>query len=83
MCVCVCVCMCVFVTLCVCLSVITFVATWQVRSILSTRTQTGNTCLDDLFPNPDNTDHLDHITFWPITCTSKVKNGFTPNFTCM
>ena len=79
-CVCVCVCVCV----CFCLSVITFVVRWlnlatwcQVRS--STRTRKCHSSQDDLFP--DNMDHPDHITFWPIT--SKVKNGFTPNFICM
>ena len=71
----VCVCVCV----CVCLSVITFVARWlhsatwcQVRSILSTRTRNYNTCQNDPFPDSDNMDQPDHISFWPIT--SKVMN---------
>ena len=74
-------CLCV----CVCLSVITFVARWldlvtwcQVRPILSTRTRKCNTSQNDPFPDPDHMDYLDHITLWPIT--SKLMNGFTPNF---
>ena len=77
----------VCVCLCVCLSVITFVARWldlatwcQVRSTLSTRTWKCNTSRDDPFPFPFHIDHPDKITFWPVT--SKVMNGFTPNFTC-
>ena len=80
----VCVCVCVSV----CLSVITFAARWldlatwrQVRSILSTRTWKCNTSQDDPFPIPFNMDHRYKITFWPVT--SKLMDGFTPNFTCM
>ena len=80
------------VCVCICLSVITFVARWlhsgtwcQVRSKLSINTRNCNTCQDNPFPDPDNMDQLDHITFWPITIslTSKLIYGFTPNFVCM
>ena len=36
---------------------------------------------DDPPADPDHMDHLYKITFWPIT--SKLINGFTPNFTCI
>ena len=87
-CVSVCVCVCLSVCLCACLSVITFAARWldletwrQVRSILSTRTWKCNTSQDDPFPFQFNMDHPYKITFWPVT--SKLLDGFTPNFTCM
>ena len=35
---------------------------------------------DDPPVDPDHVDHLYKMTFWPIT--SKLMNGFTPNFTC-
>ena len=79
---------CLSVCVCVCLSVITFAARWldlatwrQVGLILSKRTWKCNTSQDDPFPFPFNMDHRYKITFWPVT--SKLMDGFTPNFTCM
>ena len=86
--VCLSLCVCVCVCVCLCVSVITFAARWLdlatwrwMRSILSTRTLKCYTSQDDQFPFPFNTDHLYKITFWLVT--SKLMNGFTPNFTCM
>ena len=76
------VCLCVCVCLSVCHHVWLHSAIWcQMRSILSTRTRKCDTCQDHPFPYPDNMDHPDHITFWPIT--SKLMNKFTSNFTCV
>ena len=88
-CECVCVCVCVRVGGCVCVCVCNHVCgeITALSNMVSGEVNTihkhwnCNTRQDDPIPDPDNMDNPDHIIFWPIT--SKVMNGFIPNFTCV
>ena len=74
-----------FVCVSVCPFVTAFMARWldiaiqyQVMVLHFARTRKCNKKQRDLFPDPDDMDHLYKITFWPIT--PKVMNGLAPNF---
>ena len=82
------VCLRVCLSVCVCVSVITFVKRWLdsatlnlVRKLPLTLAKKMQHYQDDPQADPDHIDHLYKMTFWPIT--SKLINGFTPNFTCI
>ena len=80
-------CLCVSVCLSVChhvcgeMAALSNMVSSHVNTIYHRSTRNCNTCQDDPFPDPDNMDQPDHITFWLIT--SKLIYGFTPNFMCV
>ena len=79
-----------FVFLCVCLSLCLSSGLWRdgctqqygiTWGFSLDNSSTLQHYQDDPPADPDHMDHLYKITFWPIT--SKLMNGFTPNFTCI